>query len=383
ESELTAISAGDGKDVRANGRALAGSAGSASSGSTVGAQGGTARSSSTGTALGNSSVLVRDEATGGTGTGSYGGGARSTAVGTTSGSATVTVSSTARGGMGGTRGSVGAPEHSTATATGSGGGSVDAYASHTGPGGGSGGSSDATAVTRPGNGGPGAVTARALATGQAGATEARTSAGQAMSMDPLFGPQVTYAWGTLAPGDGYASLALSGSEARERVSANFDVGGRSDILGLAMLGGVSGAVYSSSVDFELHLDQLDDPQRLLVGLLGSSWSESEFTNPNVRFRIAVNGVTAVDETFLDLATAIAFFDGRTLDLGDVSLLATAPSQHVEFMIDGTAFYSPKLLGLSLILGNASPVPAPPALALLLTGIGLLAARSGYRRAGST
>ena len=149
-----------------------------------------------------------------------------------------------------------------------------------------------------------------------------------------------------------------------------------------MLGGLSGIPFSTSVDFELHLEQLDDPQRLLVGLLGSAWTESEFTAPNVRFRIAINDVTAVDETFVDIATATTFFDGRTLDLGDVSLLGSTPSQHVRFQLDGTASYGPELLGLSLIFGNASPVPAPPALALLLTGLGLLVGRTGYRRAGA-
>jgi len=382
-ASATATTAGDGHPVVVNGQAIGGISawGVGTSGN-----GGSATSLSIGTAAGRSLVTVSDRAEGGklhqfTAVGD-GGDATSTAQGSNGGDRDVDVASTAVGGLAGSSGIDGMASAS-ATATTSGTGSARAMATATG--------SSGTA-TADAHSSAGMVTAlHAHASAPAASTsvaKSHAAVGQPAPGSLAAAGLQAAAFGTGLPSAADANTALAGNP---RVRSNFDVGGTSDLLGLVVLGGAysnrgtgRSQSYSAFVDFNLDMGVVGSQQELLIGLLDPNFAGLGFDT--LRFRIQQEGTTVVDETFLDPASALTFFDDQTLNLGTWTT-GLVGNLDLTFLLDLTTNDPGAAFALDLLFGNATlgsgpAVPEPSAVWLFGTAIVGLAGLARRRGRGA-
>jgi hypothetical protein len=349
------VSQADGGQVTVNGLAVGGNGGVG--GSSTG-NGGNARSTSTGTVTGShGNVTVNDAATGGNG--STGGGASSTAIanaGSTGSAAATATATTRRGGLAVAR----------ATASGS---SGAAFAK-------------ANTMTSTTSGVSVTATAPVHSTDT---VETRAGAGIAVP-DPSLGTGLqAFTYVTANPLNADVLAALSGSP---NVHSNFDVGGTSDMLGLAAMGAAYPAdgtgvtsTFTGKFDETIDLSQLANLQHLMIGLVNPTFTGNFDA---LRFLVTDNGMPADDITFRDISSAMAFFTDQTLDPG--SLAGMTGSVDLGFEFDFTSHQIGDSFAAELVFGNTtagsgpspgSPVPEPAT--GYLVGIGL-AALAGVRAA---
>ena len=212
--------------------------------------------------------------------------------------------------------------------------------------------------------------------------EARATVGQAAPSAPSE-PHVLAAFGTGLPSDADVDAALADNL---NVHANFDVGGSSTVLGLGLMGGQDDALYAETTGPFVHTLEMavdmttlkDGSQDLLVGLLDPVAVGEGFDS--LVFQIYQEGDLVVDESFTDVAAALAFFDDTTLNLGDWTEGLSADNVLdlafvLELDVDAadSGFLTDFMFGNS-ILESGPPVPIPAAFWLFgsaVLGLGVL------------
>ena len=314
-------------------------------------------------------------ATGGrNGTGYYGSangnGGNATASANSSGIGITLASARATGGNGATQGTAHA-DATTSAITGT--ALAEAYAN--------GSSSDATATAHTSGGIAVGVEARTSATGinQIGA---RASVNFSTPLPTLYSAtgQHSVALATVLPNDTDVQNKL---DSHQDVAVNFDIGGTSDILAHALLGGAYSGngvgdlrTYSSSLSFDLDMSMLSSQQNLLVGFLGSSLYGTSGLNA-LSFRVEQEGILVVNKSFTDFSLAADYFSGNTLNLGDWSQgLSGDNILDLDFFFDLTSEEIGARAGFELLVGNstigAAVVPIPATAWLFSSGfLGLL------------
>jgi hypothetical protein len=189
------------------------------------------------------------------------------------------------------------------------------------------------------------------------------------------------AFATALPSDTDVQVALAGNP---NVALNFDVGGKSDVLGLIVLGGAYSEngfgvsqTYVSRADFDLDMSSLlDNRKDLLVGLLDPAGLGTGFDA--LSFQIELEGLTVLDETFTNVAQALAYFDDETVNLGDwTAMLSPDNVMNIGFMLSLTTNDAGAGFHTDLMFGNSRVIPVPPA--VWLFGSGLLGLVSIARR----
>jgi hypothetical protein len=186
---------------------------------------------------------------------------------------------------------------------------------------------------------------------------------------------------TVDPRDADVRAALSGNPG---VSSNFNVGGKSTMLGLAAIGSAypsdgSGIkeTFTSTFNQTIDLSQLPNLQHLEIGLVDPTFTGSF---DSLHFLMTENGATVVDDTFTSRAQAAAFFGDDTLDLG--SLAGVSSDITLGFELDVTSHtigdsFMAELVGGDTTPGSGiSPIPEPRIVYLLAVGLAVLA---GLRR----
>jgi hypothetical protein len=153
------------------------------------------------------------------------------------------------------------------------------------------------------------------------------------------------------------------------------------MLGMVLLGAASSLdgsptqsrTYSASAYLRFQSGDFPDEQRLLLGLLQPTVTGLGFES--LRFQVnAGGGAAEIDQVFTDLAPAIAYFSGNTLDLGSI----VSWNGLLDLQLDlttrraGDGFVIETLFGSSTIGAN---VPLPASGWLLVTAITFAATRS--------
>jgi hypothetical protein len=173
------------------------------------------------------------------------------------------------------------------------------------------------------------------------------------------------AFGTALPSNIEAMLALY-----QRVYNSFN--GYGPVLGYGVLGGMasgSGAgTYNSSLEYKVSIQGISNPQDLIVGLLGSSFSGSGFVS--LEFSILDQGKPLFDQTFSSAASAQAFFNNNVIDVG---LLSSIPlnGSGLDLTFDCSLVASSNSgADFNFVYGNGTSqvVPLPGSALLLLTGL---------------
>jgi hypothetical protein len=173
------------------------------------------------------------------------------------------------------------------------------------------------------------------------------------------------AFGTALPSKIEAMLAQY-----QRVYYSFK--GNGPVLGYGILGGMasgSGAgTYNSSLEYNLSIQGISNPQDLVVGLMGSSFSGPGFVS--LEFSIVDQGQRLFDQTFSSAASAQAFFNNDVLDLG---LLTSIPLTGSDLdLIFNCSLVASNNSGadFNFVYGNGTPqvIPLPGSALLLLTGL---------------
>jgi hypothetical protein len=208
----------------------------------------------------------------------------------------------------------------------------------------------------------------------------------------------------LASLDGLAAGAVGivrplEEDVRERLDAgnfsvreNFDVGGTSDILGLAMLAGKlagAGRVSSefgitASTAFELDLSSIAIEQNLLVGVLDPVFDGATQVT-SATFEILLEETPVIVSTVTGEPGGEAALDDRTFDLGALSGIDLGDDGLLDVVFRLTVRTVEPNAGFrtDLIFGNSTPgsgEPIPEPASALLTSIGL-ALLSAHRRRG--
>ncbi|HTV49486.1 MAG TPA: autotransporter-associated beta strand repeat-containing protein, partial [Phycisphaerae bacterium] len=165
------------------------------------------------------------------------------------------------------------------------------------------------------------------------------------------------------PSNGDALAALNDSP---NVNSNFDVGGdgpgpASEILGLMTLASSnmttgSPTTYHSEADWYINLAGLTNSQQdLLVGLLGANYSGTG----SVTFTIDQNGQMTTELSDASFASAGAFFNDDTLNLGAIGA-GLGPDQFLSlnFLLDVTPGTNGATFDPNIIFGNTTPSSGP-------------------------
>jgi len=365
--------------------------------------GGNASSTSTGTAAGDSLVIVFDNAVGGNGgssrsssfvgVGGAGGDATSTATATQGGASAVKAKSEARGGAAGT----------TATQPGRG-GDAAARATATGLG-----IVEASALAiggRSGLGAPGtplgpvgSATAHATADGASGFARAEASTGfgahaklRAQS-EALLGSRSDVATAAThgaalasAPADdGLEGMAfftgtplaedVDTALARNGALASLFAEDSSEMLALARWEGAGRGEGDSlvlSTELELVMSEVDASRKLVLGAFDTSVLGDGFES--LSFSLTKNGVALGETQSFDTEEAVmAFFTGTVLDLGTSWAAGDALLASFSLTLDDDTRFA-------MGVGFATAVPEPRTGLLLLFGLVVLAQRRSTRAA---
>jgi hypothetical protein len=281
-----------------------------------------------------------------------GGNATAMATGNALGTSSLYVNSYASGGQGG-----------ISSGNGSNGKSGDALAISTGTG--PSGSAGAYATSNLGNG--------YFVTGQASApilngtslAVAGTNVGQPITnLAEAQGKQAA-AFGTALPNQSSIVPLLAQNPT---VLASFN--GNSTVLGYGVLGGTASSsvpmTFTSSLASNLNIQGISSPQHLIVGLLDSSFTGTDFGS--LEFSIVGQGNQLFDKTFSSGAQALAFFDDNILDLG--LLTSIAPGSNLNLTFNYSLVGSNDSgFDFNFIYGNGTPqVPIPGTVWLLGSGL---------------
>ncbi len=189
---------------------------------------------------------------------------------------------------------------------------------------------------------------------------------------------------TVLPTPADVALALAGSP-----NVSGIIGSPSDVLGLVVLGGGFSSgdthLYQAEADFSIDTTQLPNLFDLKVGFLDSLASGNGFDK--LEFKIVENGVVVLDKTFTDLASAEAFFDDKTLDLGNIGTGATGGITSLSFIWDLTASTPGDGFAAEMLFANSdtnnsgptNPTPEPSTWMLACIGFGGLLAYRRFRK----
>ncbi len=162
------------------------------------------------------------------------------------------------------------------------------------------------------------------------------------------------------------------------VLANFDIAGQSgaatltdstqldsDILAVGVLGGryavnADGGRVTTQSQAELSVDTnalQAGAQHLLLGFMNPVIDDSAFDNPDfsVRFRVEREGAALVDQTFTDAASAHAYFDGVTHDLGAIAE-GVSGDLDLALSLDVSADRPDAGIAIDYVLGNSTLTP---------------------------
>ena len=275
------------------------------------------------------------------GSGSNGGTAAATAMATSTGVGAVGATATAVGGNGGnaSSGAGGLGGNTTATATSVGSGAANSTATADGGNGSVRSTFGSGVALASATGTSGSAAANALSAGGMlinleshatapvnGLSRASARAGIATTaMDAATATGLEAAAFTTGLPTDIQALSLFGGNGS--VKNNFNIatdsvpGATSDLFGLATFGGsnteggsAASRTFTSSATYAIDLTGLSNPrQDLLLGLLDTNSEGIGFDSLN--FQISREGVVVVNQTFLTVADAVNFLDGKTLNLG--------------------------------------------------------------------
>ena len=148
-------------------------------------------------------------------------------------------------------------------------------------------------------------------------------------------------------------------------------GASSDVLAMVALGSVEGsaglsqtfvAITSMSID----LSQLSSQQDLYISLLDPTSIGSGFDS--LRFRVTHEGSSLIDLTFTDAASALSYFNDRSLDEGVIGAGVTG-TLDLSLELDLTTHTAGSGFATDMLLSNATnaagPVPEPTFVAICL------------------
>ena len=160
-----------------------------------------------------------------------------------------------------------------------------------------------------------------------------------------------------------------------QVQEAFGNGGEVDLFGSLgvknTIGTLSGpALFSSLIDLSLATSEASTGN-LLVGFLDPFSTGNGFDE--LRFLMSVNGQTVAEQTFTDLALALAFFDDSVIDI-DSSTLGGGEILNLRFELNVLLSSANDGFNLNFLAGTAA-VPAPAGIWLLLTALGAVMHRS--------
>jgi hypothetical protein len=131
------------------------------------------------------------------------------------------------------------------------------------------------------------------------------------------------AFGTALPSNNIINTLLNQNPA---VLSTFN--GGSTVLGYGVLGGAATSnsdygTYNSSLSYNLDIKNLSNSLHLTLGLLGSSFTGTDFSN--MEFSIYNQSQQLFDKTFGSAAQAKSFFSNNVLDLGSLGSIASGGS----------------------------------------------------------
>jgi hypothetical protein len=138
------------------------------------------------------------------------------------------------------------------------------------------------------------------------------------------------------------------------------VGGSRTDLGLFFMSDSTGSVgtptvsttFSATASLSLDVSMLP-AGNLVVGLLDPAALSPAFTS--LHFTINYNGVLAVDETFINNAAAVSYFNDRPLDLGPLAA-GVGGTADVAFQLDMTSLDNGSRFETKFALANITPQP---------------------------
>jgi hypothetical protein len=319
------------------------------------------------------------------------------------GAAAVTVFATANGGVGATGSTLGTTitygnATATAAATSSGGGLAQATA--TGTGGNSPGTITATATSNNSASGavvsvrasgatrlPSAANANPPPTETLHSFGSASIAGSFSGFDQVADNPNSNAGTVITGAPSAADVSNAIGTSHPNVTAAFDASNEVDYLALVAQGGdniTSGTQngtqeLTSSSLLTLDVAQLAHGAEMLeIGLLDPDPEGNGFSS--LHFQLQVNGMTVVDQTFTDEATANAYFSDDVLNLGPLS----GTTATLSTLLDVTTASAGDGYNVDFVVANA--VPEPSSWALLGGGVLVLMRRrkrGGRRARGST
>ncbi len=212
--------------------------------------------------------------------------------------------------------------------------------------------------------------ALAPANGQANHVESRSSVGQPAPAASLASGLQSASFLTAMPATSDSLAAL----AQHSIAKDFNVDGQgsgpqSDALGLVVLSGFSSGstnsqTYSASASEVIDISKLPSPQHILLGLLDPTSAGNGFDS--LHFRATINNVTAIDQTFTDLSSALTYFSDHTVDEGP-TMAGADGMLHLSWQLDLTSTPN-EGFGTDFIVANSTvdsaATPEPGTLSLL-------------------
>jgi hypothetical protein len=174
---------------------------------------------------------------------------------------------------------------------------------------------------------------------------------------------------------GQETPSLPDTQGMQAAAEAFGTANSSTGLIYGILGGTASDSQTTlaSLAYNLGMGELNNPQHLIVGLLGSSFTGTGFDSLEFSIINSNQKQQLFDETFTDPASAEAFFNNNVLDLGLVSTIAD-PNGDLGLSFQYNLF-APNNSGVNFnfkFSGNSEPISTTPIPgSVWLLGAGLL------------
>ena len=178
-------------------------------------------------------------------------------------------------------------------------------------------------------------------------------------------PSAAFSHYQLAPSADLVDTFMAGSPS---VKDEFN-----QVLGVGVLGNTTGIDTSFRSFFELSMDVMSMDTEVRVGFFGAESTGVGFDT--LRLKMWLEGNMVMDELFMDVASADAFFADNVVSIGNVADLVGPMDLEIEWLMNTNAASSYLVnlafgTGSSVTMGMMS-IPEPGALAfLMLCGVGL-------------